>query len=196
MPKVEQFNKEIALESALNLFWEKGYNGTSIRDLETAMHLGRSSIYNTFGDKDALFFAVLKHYMNTEQARIGGRIATAGSALNALRQVLDCVINPPRFGKLAINGCLLVNCVAELADTHPAVRQFADDAKENTLQLLKVLMTKAQEQGDISASKDPGDLALYFFSNMQGLKLTGMLTKSPKELLPVVGAIIKTLTCV
>jgi TetR/AcrR family transcriptional repressor of nem operon len=195
MPKVEQFNKETALESALNLFWEKGYNGTSIRDLETAMHLGKSSIYNTFGDKDALFFAVLKYYMNGEHARMSSSITAAGSALNAISEMLNCVICPPKFLNANISGCLLLNTVTELAGTHPAVRQFAEDAKASMLHLLKVLIAKAQEQGGIPVAKNAAELALYLFSSMQGLKVTGMLVKTPKELQPVAAAILTTLTC-
>jgi TetR/AcrR family transcriptional repressor of nem operon len=133
--------------------------------------------------------------MNGEQARMSSSITTAGSALNAISEMLNCVICPPKFLGVNISGCLLVNTVTELASTHPAVRQFVDDAKASMLHLLKVLIAKAQEQGGIPATKNPAELALYLFSSMQGLKVTGMLVKTPKELLPIVGVILKTLTC-
>ena len=195
MPKVELFNKDIALENALNLFWEKGYNGTSIRELEKTMNLGKSSIYNTFGDKNTLFFAALKHYMNFEQARISESITGAGNAVAAIRALFGCVIHPPQFQNKKLTGCLLVDSFTELAQTHPAIRQFAGDVKAAMLQLLKVLVVKGQQQGDIPACKNPAELALYLFSNMQGLKVTGMLVKNPEELLPVVETILKSLTC-
>jgi TetR/AcrR family transcriptional repressor of nem operon len=195
MPKVELFDKETALENALNLFWEKGYNGASVRDLEKAMNLGKSSIYNTFGDKDTLFFAALKHYLNTEHARINSSILSAGSALSAIRALFGCVIHPARFQDKALNGCLLVDAFAELAHTHRAMHQFTEDAKASTLQLLQGLILTAQGQGDIPASRNAGELALYLFTTMQGLKVMGMLVKGPEELLPVVEIILQSLTC-
>jgi TetR/AcrR family transcriptional repressor of nem operon len=195
MPKFELFDKETALENALNLFWEKGYNGTSIRDLEKAMNVGKSSIYNTFGDKDSLFFAALKHYMNFEQARISGSITGAGNAMSAIRSLFGCVINPPQFQGKSLSGCLLVDSFTELARTSPAVKQFAEDAKAATLELLKMLITRAQVEGDIPASKKTPELALYLFTSMQGLKVSGLLFKNPKELAPVVDTILKSLTC-
>jgi TetR/AcrR family transcriptional repressor of nem operon len=195
MPKFELFDKEAALENALNLFWEKGYNGTSIRDLEKVMNLGKSSIYNTFGDKDSLFFAALKHYMNFEQARISGSITSSGNALAAIRSLFGCVIHPPQFRGKLLGGCLLVDSFTELSQTKPAVKRFAEDAKAATLELLKMLIGKAQQEGDIPASKKSADLALYLFNNMQGLKVTGLLVKNPKDLAPVVDTILKSLTC-
>ena len=196
MPKFELFNKEAALENALNLFWEKGYNGTSIRDLEKVMGLGKSSIYNSFGDKETLFFAALKHYMNFEQARISESIIGAGNALAAISALFGCVMQPPQFQEKKLSGCLLVDSFTELAQTNPAVRQFADDAKTSTLQLLKVLVIKGQQQGDIPSEKNPAELALYLFSNMQGLKVTNILVKNPKELVPIAETILKSLTAI
>jgi TetR/AcrR family transcriptional repressor of nem operon len=132
--------------------------------------------------------------MNFEQARMSESIAGAGNALAAIRALFCCVIHPPQFQDKKLAGCLLVDSFTELAQTKPAMRQFADNAKANTLQLLGELIIKAQEQGDIPASKTPAVLALYLFSNMQGLKVTGILTKNSNELVPVVETILKSVT--
>lgn len=195
MPKFELFDKEAALEKALNLFWEKGYNGTSIRELEKAMNLGKSSIYNSFGDKDRLFFAALKHYMNFEQARISANISSSGNAIAAIRSLFACVIHPPRFQDKSLDGCLLVDSFTELSQTNPAVKQFAENAKAAMLELLEMLISKAQQEGDIPEAKKSAELALYLFVNMQGLKVSGLLVKTPNELIPVVEVILKSLTC-
>ncbi|MDQ6889496.1 MAG: TetR/AcrR family transcriptional regulator, partial [Bacteroidota bacterium] len=60
MPKKEMFDNEEVLKKALSLFWEKGYNGTSISDLETVTGINRSSIYNTYGDKNQFFLKALE----------------------------------------------------------------------------------------------------------------------------------------
>ena len=193
MPKVEQFNKEVALNNALQLFWKNGFNGTSIRELEKVMNLGKSSIYNTFGDKEDLFCEALNYYINSKKDRIVQRFENAGSNLAAIRGFFDSIVDDCVEEQNSI-GCFVINSTAELVNNNPRVKQFANDNKTMILLLLENLIQKAQQSAEIPAQKDPKALALYLFSAKQGLKLTAMLVNDPKDLSAVIDNILKSLT--
>lgn len=65
MPRTRSFDRDVALEAALSLFWAKGYEATSLADLTRAMKLSKSSLYDTFGDKHSLFLAAFDRYADT-----------------------------------------------------------------------------------------------------------------------------------
>ena len=192
MPKVELFDKNEVLDKALALFWQKGYNGTSIRDLEQATGLGKSSIYNSFGDKEALFFETLKHYLDTDRVSTSGSLINAASPLKAIHalfeNVYQCSINNKEN-----KGCIMINCTTELAANHAKAREFVTDNKNTMLHLLKDLILKAQKQGEISKSKDAGELALYLFSSLQGYRVTSILVKNKKELRAILDTTLNSL---
>ena len=192
MPKVEKFNKEEVLSDALKLFWEKGFNGTSIRELEKAMNLGKSSIYNTFGSKEELFTAALKYYIDGKKDRITRRFAEAGSNLEALRGFFDTIVDDCTEENNII-GCFLINSTTELANNNALVKKFANDNKDEILPLLETFIKKAQKSGEIPFDKNPKALALYLFSSKQGLKITAMLINDADELKTIIDNTINSL---
>lgn len=103
------FDEAAALEAAVNVFWQKGFEATSLDDLTKAMGLSRSSFYGTFGDKQSLFLRVVEHYSNNGIRNLKEVAATAdGNAVDAMMQAISDPKGGPR-------GCLLVNCITELA---------------------------------------------------------------------------------
>ncbi|MEO8886351.1 MAG: TetR/AcrR family transcriptional regulator [Mucilaginibacter sp.] len=186
MPRVQLFDKEKALKNAMELFWKKGFNGTSTRDLEKATGLGTSSIYNSFGGKEALFFETLQYYMDAEQLKLGQNIKDSPSALKALRALLECVMEE--------GGCFVVNSITELANENPRLNEFVTAARAGTITILKELIQKAQAQDEIPAGSDPAQLAVYLQTVMTGLKVSGMVAKDPKELLAVIALTMQNLT--
>jgi len=194
MPRVQLFDKEKALKNAMELFWKKGFNGTSTRDLEKATGLGTSSIYNSFGDKESLFFEALQYYMEAEQFKLGQKIKSSPSALKALRALFECVLYEDTAADVPVLGCFVVNSVTELANNNPRLNQFATDARLGTITIFKDIIEKAQQQNEIPAVHDPTQLAVYLQTVMTGLKVSGMLAKDPKELQSVIDLTIQNLT--
>lgn len=194
MPRVQLFDKKKALEKAMELFWKKGFNGTSTRDLEKATGLGTSSIYNSFGGKESLFFETLQYYIEAEQLKLGQKIKSSPSALKALRALFECVLQEDCAVGMPLSGCFVVNSITELANQNPRLNQFATDARTGTITILKELVQKAQEQNEIPAGDDPNQLAVYLQTVMTGLKVSGMLANDPAELLLVIDLTIKNLT--
>lgn len=112
------FDEASALEAALLVFWQKGYEATSLDDLTRAMSLSRSSFYAAFGSKQALFRRALSHYSRNGLQNLKSVAQSAeGNPVDAMMQALS---NPQGGAK----GCMLVNCITELAPHDEGVAEI------------------------------------------------------------------------
>jgi len=193
VPKIEQFDRKEALEKALEVFWEKGYQGTSIKDLEERMALARSSIYNTFGDKEELFFQALSHYQHLQQALAGASLLRASSPLEGIRFLLEGLALESMKDK-GRKGCFVVNATTELANQHAGLNDLVVRNKDANLVLLEDLIRKAQAASEIPLDKNPAGLATFLFSSIQGLRVSAMLLEREKDLTDIINHTVKALT--
>ncbi|ELR70367.1 Transcriptional regulator, TetR family [Fulvivirga imtechensis AK7] len=181
MPKHITFDREVVIKKVTELFWRKGYHGTSMQDLVDTTGLNRSSLYNTFGDKFALFLESMKYYQQQEQGAAYSHLFKSGSAVECIQSFFIALIDNIEEDKDK-KGCYLINCTAELSATDPHVRDFLTDNQHSLIRAFTDLIHSGQQNGEIPATKDARHLALYLFSSLQGLRLTGMLNNSRKEL--------------
>lgn len=91
-----KFDEAELLEAAMQLFWAKGYDGTSKRDLMQATGVASQSLYNAFGDKRALHLAAIRHYVDTRMRQLDESLARPGSPLGNVRAVLGALRNVPK----------------------------------------------------------------------------------------------------
>src|ERR1700744_4715154 len=96
MARPRQFDEETALDAALQLFWQKGYVNTSVDDLLTAMGVNRWSMYNTFGDKEALFLKALERYARMWRGQIAQLVTSEPSPRARARRLLDALFEQVR----------------------------------------------------------------------------------------------------
>lgn len=185
MPKVELFDRDKVLAKATEVFWEKGYHGTSMQDLVDAMKINRSSIYNSFKDKFSLYFETLKRYQQTEQSKSYRQLLQAGTPLQAIHHFFEAVI-PKKGSKDSSRGCYLVNCTTELDQQNDEIHQFLVANKQGFMSLFADLIRQAQSAKEIKNQEDPETLALYLFSSFSGLRVTSMITSDPKALKQVI----------
>jgi len=167
MPRPKEFNPDDAIEKAMQVFWHKGYEATSMQDLLTAMDLNRGSLYDTFGDKRTLFLKVVNRYCTTFVGPKFTLLDQPGPALPSLRRFIGDMID----GGLADpqrRGCLIANTVMELsphekevAGTLRRVLKMVEDSFFNVL-------TRAKQQGELKDDKDPRVLARFLATMMQG----------------------------
>lgn len=129
MGRVQAFDSVSVVQAARDLFWDAGYEATSVADLEQATGLNRSSLYHAFGSKRGLFDAAVEDYLNAV-IRPRLRVLTAGTPdesgliayFDALRLAVATLPDQsPR------RGCLLVNCAAGLAGHDDLARRVVDD---------------------------------------------------------------------
>lgn len=120
MARPKEFVPEEVLEQAMLTFWRRGYDGASTAELAAQMGIGKRSMYDTFGDKHALYLASLRHYMRQVDAAKAEAAARATTLADALREVLG---PPPQVaGRPA--GCFATLAAADVTDDDTEVREL------------------------------------------------------------------------
>ena len=114
MARPREFDRADALSKAMAVFWLKGYAATSTADLLEAMQIGRQSMYDTFGDKHALYLEALQHYNESSIAELL-RSLQSGTAIDGIAKMLYTFAARPE--KDNAKGCMGVNAVCEFGDT-------------------------------------------------------------------------------
>ena len=117
MARPKAFDCAQALLAAMQVFWVKGYEATSLEDLLAAMKIGRQSLYDTFGDKRALFMEALVQYRELTDAYLRGCLADAPTVKAAFQRLFMQVVDEPEAHQR--RGCLLINSAVELAPHDP-----------------------------------------------------------------------------
>ncbi len=182
MARPRSIPEEEVLEHALKLFWAKGYDRTSIADLSSAIGLGPSSIYNTFGSKEALFQRALERYVATHACFVQEVVATVEErgAETSIRTLLRRAArlyssrdNPPGCAMLQGGG----GGGSEDAEGARIARQFRLALEES----LRGIFKKARADESLSAS--PKLLAKLVLGGMRGLAQLACDGTSRRDLL-------------
>lgn len=192
MPKSVLFNKEEVLKKVTNLFWQKGYNGTSMQDLVDVTGLNRSSIYNSFGDKFNLYEESLKYYQGLQNQIVDGYFSQSSSPKGAIISLFEG-IRDDIITNNKTNGCFLANCTTELGSIDPKVHDFLVKNKKSMIKTFKTLIQSAQQQGEIDPLKNADNLASFLFSSLQGLRVTSVLENKRSEIQGITTEILSAL---
>jgi AcrR family transcriptional regulator len=174
------FDKNAALEAAMLLFWERGYEGTSMADLTQAMGLNPSSIYAAFGDKQALFQLAVKRYMEM-RAQYAGKALQEPTLEKVVRALFDNTVeflttpgHPPTCMTLAgAVGCSL--------DASSARDLMTEIRKQNQVALRQRLL-KARKSGELSKDIDLDDYTRYLSTIIAGLSIQAANGSTKAEL--------------
>lgn len=167
MPRPKEFNPDDAIEKAMQVFWHKGYEATSMEDLLTAMNLNRGSLYDTFGDKRHLFLKVIDRYCHGFVGEKFSLLDQPGPALPTLRRFIDGMIE----GALADpqrRGCLIANTVMELSPHEKEIAGTLRQALTMAEDAFFRVLARAKQQGELNSEKDPRALARFLTTMMQG----------------------------
>ena len=174
MPKSVLFDREKVVEDVMKLFWKKGYNGTSMQDLVDVTGLNRSSLYNSFGDKFSLFQESLKHYQEVQQHYLHNFLTDSQSPKEAIESLFRGIGEEVSAGK-SVNGCMISNCISELGNVDDRLKDFLVANKDQVVSTFHQLIVEAQKKGEIDPQKNARHLALYLFSSLNGIRITGMI---------------------
>jgi len=192
MPKVETFNRIQVLQNATDTFHEKGYNGTSMQDLVDATGLNRSSIYNSFGSKLQLFLEVLAHYQSVGKKQINKKIINSHNASETLKGIFDIYLQDI-LSDQDLKGCLIVNCTSEMANQEPTLKSFMEKNQVQVIAMLEDVVHNGQMQKIFNEHQTATQYALYLYSSIQGLRMTGILNTNKEELENLIKNILKIL---
>jgi TetR/AcrR family transcriptional repressor of nem operon len=182
MARTKEFDSDAALQSALELFWRRGYEATSMADLVAHLGIGRASVYATFGTKHELYLKALDRYGETHQPLLLRELSQPGPALPAVRAVVRRFTAEATDERRRGYGCLVTNTAAELAPHDPAAARRVELSWEHLETLLQSALVRAQAQGELPAGRDPSALARMLLVLLQGVRVVGKASPDPARL--------------
>jgi AcrR family transcriptional regulator len=168
MPRPREFDEDRALDAAMRAFWRAGYEATSTQDLCAATGLGRSSIYNTFHSKRALFDQSLSRYMTTRTDTAVELLAGDTPIRDRLRALLWETVDPPADDPV---GCLVVNTVVELAPRNEEIAAALTRDQTRRFEALRTAFESARRGGELSTAAEPDALAHFVMATISGMRV-------------------------
>ena len=169
MTKNAKFNRDQVVEKAKDLYWEKGFHATSMRNLQDVIDMRPGSIYATFGSKEGLFKEALASYTQAGIAKLAQSRAQASSPIEALKAFMKIVIIEQQACAPS-PLCMLAKNVAELTDEQQELLQVAKNSLKAMEHEFEKLILEAQALGDVSTDKDSKKLARYIQIQISGLR--------------------------
>jgi AcrR family transcriptional regulator len=174
------YDPDVALDCAAQVFWTKGFAETSLDDLSAAMGMGRPSIYNAFGDKEALFLRALERYRGTTGSSPLRAMDGKDSISDALNAFFGQIVEYTTADRSHL-GCLL-GSVAPVTDL-PAVRRFLNKNLAVTETQLAKRLSAAVQSGQLPSDYSADHGARRAVNAMVSLAARARLGSARKELL-------------
>ena len=180
MARPKQFDRHQALQKAIQLFSRQGFAATSTEDLMHVMSIGRQSMYDTFGDKRALFLKALEIYVTESVNSIATELEKPGRALSAVQNAL--VTFAEREDLSSAEGCMGLNAIAEFGLRDREVTRITVDAARRLRQALILTFKRAIERGELAPNADVGSMADFFEMALAGIRMAAKGGKSRRAL--------------
>lgn len=168
MGRHRSFDTEQAIEQAMLLFWERGFEATSMADLSAAMGLNPPSIYAAFGNKQALFERCAAHYAQTVADYAPRALDEEASAAEALHRYVSEAIEAFSVDARP-KGCLLVSAATNCGKGSAGAQDLLAGYRQNSEAMIADRIQRGVEEGDMPASTDPDLLGKYIAVLIQGL---------------------------
>ncbi|TDX22142.1 TetR family transcriptional regulator [Modicisalibacter xianhensis] len=153
----------------MDVFWEKGYATTSLQDLLQAMGLSKSSFYQTFDSKQALFARCFNHYCHWRSGRMQTRLKQSSSGWEFIETVFHAVADGAESDRER-RGCLLMNTASEFGQRDSFIAELVSSGIQCFAAVFCQAVQQAQSEGTIDPDRDPQALADFLVSSMSGLR--------------------------
>jgi AcrR family transcriptional regulator len=165
MARPKEFEEENAVDAAIAVFREHGYEGTSAQMLVDAMGIGRQSLYNTFGDKWGIYRAAVRRYSLCEIEAHRAALASRSKAVDGIRAMLERVVEE------AEQGCLGVGSIVEFGQTNSELIELRAASGGALSALFARSVQQGQREGDIAADLDPAEIATFLIAAIAGIRI-------------------------
>lgn len=173
MARNKEFDYEEKLKVARDLFWKKGYNATSMSDLENATRINRSSLYQTYGNKHDLFVKSLTHYMEQKDKQYGEAALRSADPLEAVKNIINSVVE----AALEETNCLFTNSIFELGITDMKIARLLRNQTKKAAASIEKLLQEAKDKGALNADKELKALSFFLVSGLTSIYYNQILFK-------------------
>ncbi|VAW65284.1 hypothetical protein MNBD_GAMMA11-339 [hydrothermal vent metagenome] len=181
MGRPAKFNRQAAIESAMNEIWRSGFEACSVKSISEKLGITRSSFYNAFESREALFLEALEWYFTRSPDRALAVIDFDAHILKVLTRVFKDVCRA-RASDPEARGCLVVNCVAELVAVDKTLGPVLEKAVLGSLDRLEHLLYQAAANGEIENKGDLREKALALQNLLIGLNVMAKVVRSEDDL--------------
>jgi len=169
MARTKEFDQEQALDAAMHLFWERGYEATSVQELVDATGVQRQSLYDTFGSKHEMFLQSLMRYQASEGHQMSELMKKyPKGSLPLIRAIFESCASQTVCD---VRGCFATNCAAELGSSNEAVAERVRIGTEGLEQVFKRCLVQAKNAHELSNSSSVSALAQFLVNAYLGLRL-------------------------
>ena len=173
MARTKEFDRGQVLHKAMLLFWEKGYDGTSMSDLLETMGISRSSLYETFTDKHALYLEAAQLYRQNSQEK-RRFLLESESAKAGIRRYFERHIDGS-FREDTPMGCLVTNTIVNVDSPGDEINRLMSTHFEELRAAFRELLKRGQESGEIAADRNIDDLAYMLLTINHGINVAAKL---------------------
>ena len=180
MARPKEFDPERALAKAMNLFWQLGYENTSLEALMKEMGIARQSLYDTFGDKRALYLKAMAHYRDQTNSQMQKMLSEIPSVRDGFARLLFGLAAETR--EQHERGCLLLSANLQRDPKDVVVRDFLRDNQARVEAIFLQALARAQKQGELSPKDAPAALARFLIVTIQGMRAMARLKSDRKVL--------------
>ncbi len=164
-----EYDPDTVLDSAMNIFWDKGYEATSLQDLLHGMKISKSSLYQGFKSKHNLFLLCIKRYREITVADMQERLQSSQQGIDFIAKTFSIVIK--EVNEVANpKGCLVTNTASEFAQSDTNIAATIAQGLAEFKDMFYRAVQKGQEDGSIRQDIEPELLANYLVTNMNGLR--------------------------
>lgn len=186
MPRPKEFDQELALDKAMELFWQQGYERTSIQDLVDQTGVHRGSLYDTFGDKNQFFLTCLDRFRQVSNHRLFSILEEPGSPKEVLSRFFDRVIDSALGKGTQRRGCFIANTAMELAAIDPGIASRVEAYNLDMESRFYHFLLKAQKQGGMKFHHTLRELSRFLVNTRNGLYVLGKTASDRQSLQDVV----------
>jgi len=185
MARHKEFDRDEALHKAMEVFWSRGYEAASIQELVNQMGINRQSLYDTFGDKHALYLQALDRYRQMDFYKLSELLERAGPVKKNLRQLFEGVVEGALCGRER-RGCFMGNAMSELAGRCKATAARACSNMAAMEDGFYRALLRGKKDGELKGVRDPRAVARFLYSSVQGLSLMAKAIQDRRKLEDVV----------
>ena len=183
MARQARYDRKTALEKAVALFWERGYHGSSMKQIEQALDMRPGSIYATFGSKDGLFSEALAAYAEQGSQELATYLQRDHSILDGLQAYLRAMTTPDsKDSERPARACMIVKTLLESSNTHPALAEQANHILASIQRAISKALEQARAEGELAESTDCHRLARLLQAQIIALRSMAERKLSADEL--------------